>query len=381
MSEVKKNKTSPPTKCRGQYEDLNKDQQRAVEERCNDEKFSSARFLLSSRHLELKWPNIKEHFPPNVNLDQVKQMFCSLGNVIHADRVCMPQFGMTFTQLGDALKTIMRLAVHKGDVVFSSPMAYMAKATGQPVNNPKFETPFMSLIQGDPQWCDQGRFESCFTFNDQPLRVFVVLWGGAQRCPFQPPEDTHYHGYHYGARDVIVTNLKNNKTLVYSTLLPHMIKHHGFLEGPFCRYRITLETVVQVLGKFEEGKSYRLASIKKLELCSADKPDAGHRAQSQGNHIVFCRDHTLFRAPNGQIHASPMDNTATVTLEQHQQRLREIGLTPDQLKKGQLQSFAQKEIKVYNWSEWLPGMKDGPLSEAAQIASGPFVMMVGGSGV
>ncbi len=127
----------------------------------------------------------------------------------------------------------------------------------------KFETPYYKIIRGDPQWCDQGRFESTFEFNDQKLRVFVILWGGAQECPFKRKDDTSYHGYKYGARDVIVTNITTGKQLCYSTLLPHMIKHHAFFEGPMCVYRIDPAQVIDVIGKLEPGKSYRINSYKR----------------------------------------------------------------------------------------------------------------------
>lgn len=99
--------------------------------------------------------------------------------------------------------------------------------------------------------------ERTFIFNGRRLCVFVVSWGGSKQCPFQSPEDKSYHGYDYGADDVVVTNVDTKETFVYSSLLPHMIKHHHFLEGWFCAYRPNIETLLSVIGPLEKGKCYQ----------------------------------------------------------------------------------------------------------------------------
>lgn len=252
-----------PSKCRGHYDDLTPEQRAEVEKRCHSREFSTACMLMPREVLEANVAKLREvtTLPPEFSIDDIFQSCATLDSVIRKDKDTLRETGMTHVQLGDALKTVARLAVHKADKHFGGAMASMlARLMGNAAERPDFETPFAKLIRVDPQWCDQGEFESIFDFNGQRLRVFVILWGGSQRCPFQHPDDKHYHGYSYGARDVVVTNLDNEKTLRYSTLLPHMIKHHGFLEGPFCFYRVNPVDVREVLGSFEAGKSYAIKS-------------------------------------------------------------------------------------------------------------------------
>jgi len=377
-----------PYKCRGQYEDLSEERKAEVEELCRSVEFSSAFFLMPLDVLEKYWPNMKDKLPPNTTLEEAKNMFSSLGTTISIDRKRLHSLGMTHKQLGDALKTVMKLAVHKSDLHCpGSGMAqFMAMITGKIPDMPKFETPFQALIREDSQWCDQGRFESTFEFNGQKLRVFVIFWGGAQICPFQPKEDqhSHYKGYHYGARDVVVTNLTNNKTLTYSTLLPHMIKHHGFLEGPFCWYRVNPPNVLRVLGRFEDGKSYKLKSEKVVKMRSVgasgttQHPKLEELKAANDVKIIQLRHHDVFWSSDGEVCFNPLDNTEIVTQEEHEQRLRDLEVEEDQVRANMFDTMKPKATKIYKWSDWLPEVEDGAHSKSAEEASGPRVMMLSG---
>jgi hypothetical protein len=388
--EVKADPVKRPYRCRGQYEDLTKERKREVEELCNSEEFSHARFLLPQEVLQKFWTEFKAQLPDEMSYEKACETFCDLKNIIKTDRENLTQAGMTFEQLGDALQTIMKLAVHKSDVHFGGAMMFMmAKMTGAEVEMPKFETPIKEHIRGDPQWCDQGRFESTFEFNGQQLRVFVIFWGGAQICPFQPKEEQtkHYKGYHYGARDVVVTNLKNKKTLTYSTLLPHMIKHHGFLEGPFAFYRVNVQDVLQVLGHFEEGKSYKIEKHTDVKLRSIGSSGTGNHPhlnalKADGNmKLVHVRTHDIYITGDGKLSVTPVDNSESVTETKHLQLLRGLELEPEYLSEGWYGNFARQATKIYHWSDWLPEQEDSAPTGAGADASGPRVMMMGGGKV
>lgn len=376
MEEVQSNK------CRGQYEDLSEERKQEIQQLCSDEKFSGACFVLPESVLENFWEQTKDKFPP----ETAKQMMCSVETTVRVDRKTVRMLGMTHEQLGDALKTVMRLAMHKADLHFGGAMVFMmAKIFGGEVEMPKFETPIAKLIRGDPQWCDQGRFESTFDFNGQRLRVFVILWGGSQRCPFQPQDDKHYYGYRYGARDVVVTNLGTGETLTFSTLLPHMIKHHGFLEGPMCWYRVNPENVLKVLGPFEKGKSYKLKSHTTIKMrssgSSGNMPHSGVKDLAAEVDVVKLRHHDVYILEEGsKILVTPVDNTEIVTETEHAGRLERFGLEDDQLREGWHDTFTLQKTKVYHWSDWLPKTEDGAQSKQVEETSGPRIMMLGGDG-
>jgi hypothetical protein len=69
---------------------------------------------------------------------------------------------------------------------------------------------------------------------------------GAQECPFQNKEkDEKYYGYDYGASDIKIKRLDGGDEIVFNTLLPHMIRHHSFFEGPGISHRLDPSKVIQ----------------------------------------------------------------------------------------------------------------------------------------
>lgn len=255
--------------CRGFFGDLDATQREAVARRCVDEKFSRAMMMLPNSVFDAIFEqSIKPILPADVDQKEAEQKLCNMESVVEHDRKIVEHSGATYAQLGDALKTVMRLAVHKSDVHDGGAVSrFLSQLVGGgETARPPFETPYEKLLICPSDWSDQGSFESTFSFNGHVLRVFVILWGGAQECPFQNhDEDKSYHGYRYGARDVVVTNLTTGSPpLVYSSLLPHMIKHHGFFEGPLCHYRVEPSRILEVLGPFEQNKSYRIMSTTEM---------------------------------------------------------------------------------------------------------------------
>ena len=380
-----------PKKCRGLPESFSPEELDAVEQRCVDVDFSTARMLMPKDVFsEMMWPQLKAEIERHVeqtgdergvpSMEDTYSNVFSLRGTIQVDRKILAGLGVTFEQLGDAMKTVMKLAVHKADTHWGGAMmTFLAQLTGQTIEQPKFETPFSELIRGDPRWCDQGRFESTFEFNGQPLRAFVLLWGGSQRCPFQDPDDPHYHGYSYGARDVIVTNLSNGEVLQYSTLLPHMAKHHHFLESSVCFYRVNPEQVVKVLGPFEEGKSYKLSSQRRMQLVKTseiNRLSLPEGLEEKTTRKVLLKDHVVYVLTENRIQVVPKTDQDDDG-ELDETYVAWLGLRDQSLRPGWSYSFEWKQVKSYNWSDWLPEANDGPHSKAAEDASGPKVMVLG----
>ncbi len=326
--------------------------------------------------------------------EDIKKKLCNVEEIIRIDRANVKLLGITHAQIGDALKTLGRLAVHKSDIHFGGAMIHMMnKMLGKaPIVEPQFVTPF---TVPDPQWCDQGRFESTFKFNGHNLRVFVILWGGSQSCPFQHTDNKCYHGYKYGARDVIVTNLDNGKQLCFSTLLPHMIKHHGWFEGHGCHYRLDPQRVFQVLGPFEPEKSYRVAHHKTDKWVETLSESAVADQETQETIIpltgldsikeltveqttasIRLKHHTINIIGN-KLQVRAMTNE-DVSQDVHDQNLLKLGLDNDQLKKHWSYEFGKKSgVKTYHWSEWLPNIVDGSKSKDAANADGPRMIAIG----
>ena len=216
--------TKNDKKCRGKWEDFSRREQKRIEQKCKSPTFSRKPFLAKDQ---------------------------DMATVIADDRRKLLQLGVSAETLGNAMKTVYKIACNKPDKRGSS-LVYMFGG-----KMPEFKSN-LGCMTGGVGWCPQGMYEREFCFNGQKLLVFVIAWGGSQRCPFQAEENETYHGYSYGARDVIVKNLHNGKHLTYSTLMPHMIKHHEFFQGPGQHYRVNPSDVTLVLGDLKDSEDYRI---------------------------------------------------------------------------------------------------------------------------
>lgn len=239
----------PTHRCRGQYETLSEEQKREVEKNCLDPAFSEAMFLIPREIVELCLPQLREKHGEMLTLGHALKLYSDLEYRVAIDRRTAALANVTFEQLGKAMKNVMRLAVQQSLYERTSP------------NDDLAEIPIEEL-RGD--WPERGRFESTFVFNGQRICVYVKCWKEAQQCPFNEASSNNEAKSEAesqaksqtdieiddltAACDVIVTNLRSGKTLSYSSLLPHMIKHHGFLEGVGCWYRVNVEDVLDVLG-------------------------------------------------------------------------------------------------------------------------------------
>lgn len=372
------------SKARGHYQDHTPERRKEIEDLCKSKTFTDAPMIAPPEIVRDFLEGMKGQLPPgiDVDLDGLTEKFCSMENIIAHDQKTVERLGTTTEQLGDALKTVARLAVHKADTHFGGALVYaMAQIMGgEAPKPPEFKSQIQGNVRGRQEWCDQGRFESEFEFNGQHLLVFVILWGGSQRCPFQHPLDQSYHGYDYGARDVVVTNLDNGEVLRFSTLLPHMIKHRGFFEGPFCWYRVEPEQIIKVLGPMEPGKSYKIQSHMEMKMRSTGSSGThSHRdVKDLGNDVecVMLRHHNVYL--NGdKLLIDPVDNTDSVTEQDHAAGLKKLGIEADDVREGWHKTLSMQNTKVYHWSDWIPEKEDGNNSTLAQEASGPSIMMLG----
>lgn len=388
-------------KCRGHLSDLSDAERKSVSQRCCDEKFSSAFMVVPPSRFDQLSPQLA---PPSKK-DKLRPMVCDIERIIEDDRDIFKQLNVTHAQLGDALKTIARLAVHKADLYFAGQMAFvLAKLHNRPVDVPKFETAYQKILRYDKNWANQGMFESTFPFNGQTLRVFVILWGGAQICPFKNSENTFYHGYKYGARDVIVTNVQTGSFFQYSTLLPHMIKHHEFLESPMCFYRVNPTKVIEVIGKLETSKSYRVAKhkldkwtlkfsttrsnddtittreAKLATLSSIDKVMSPEPLNIDRSQPIFLKSGVAYISGDGKQLVVEKTNTITPHDDStFAANMKKLGITEVDIAEGTSFEFENLSTSIYHWSEWFPDMPDGPKSKLALDADGPRIINIGES--
>jgi hypothetical protein len=122
--------------------------------------------------------------------------------------------------------------------------------------------------------CDQCRYieylkhpertqkSGCVLVED--FSVSQTIYYGAQDCPFKNYSlDPSYHGHSYGSRDVFINKSSENKNISFNsydtatldkcdiwfnTLLIHMIRQHGFFEGPNQKHRLEPKKVIEILG-------------------------------------------------------------------------------------------------------------------------------------
>lgn len=384
-------------KCRAKFDTLSEEERGAIVARCVNVEFSTTCFICPQLELQRIWQQMSCdprmcQITESCKFETCASKIGNIENVIAIDgAVVKKTFTTTHEQIGDALKTIMRLAIHEPHVSDGGAMeSFLRKMLGNDANSPvaAFQTPYSKLIHVDENWCDQGKFEKTIRFNGQTLRVFVICWGGSQKCPFQSDSDTSYHGYDYGAHDVVITNVDNGEALCYSSLLPHMIKHHHFFEGPLCLHRVEPKQIVKVIGTLDANKSYRIRSERHMEWCPKSVWINGAFAPPTEFVVHYKLSHydiyVTKREENGdafelQIHYSDneqKDNNedddtpgkgkeeleASVT-DEDRQILSSLHLTLESLPEVlSARCLIRKLTKSYLWDEWL---QDQPLPPAA----------------
>lgn len=167
-----------------------------------------------------------------------------LQTLIDRDATRLEELGLTHAKLADALKTLYRLCMQKlvdcrafrtvkdvSDLANATETKTERKLIDEAIDMAGFRMDVIKICQKE-QWSVHQMYESELLFNGEYLRVLVITWGGACVCPFKETSSAEqYDGYRYGNADVWVLplRLRNQPVLRYSTLLPHLVKHHHFL--------------------------------------------------------------------------------------------------------------------------------------------------------
>jgi hypothetical protein len=384
-------------KCRAMFHDLSVAEQEAVATRCTDEKFSTACLIYPPNRLKQLWKELEEvdgeSVPPQLRFlkdaldyDTFAEKMGNMENILAVDTKIVTRLGTSHEQIGDALKTIMRLAMHKSHVSDGGALSdFLAQLTGRQAPALPFKTPYTKLIRGDRDWCDQGKYEKTINFNGQTLRVFVINWGGSQKCPFQSDSDESYHGYDYGASDVVITNVDNGKILRFSNLLPHMIKHHHFFEGLLCFYRVEPEAIIDVIGPLDPTKNYRLQSEKKVGWASSasgsggtyEPPAKSLRSVKLSRHVVYVtKEDADGTASEIVIHPENKDNT-----NDDAEKLTLLGLTADDLPgSDNYVELRRTIVKHRKYEDWLQNQPPPPAPPAEEDEEAPAAVNRGRMG-
>lgn len=344
-----------------------------------DEKFSAACLIYPRNRLKQLWDQIEEadveSVPPQlrflkegVDFDTFAEKMGKMEDILAVDAKIVTRLGTSHEQIGDALKTIMRLAKHKPHVSDGGALSdFLAQLTGRRASTPAFQTPYTKLIRGDRDWCDQGKFEKTINFNGQTLRVFVINWGGSQKCPFQSQLDESYHGYDYGASDVVITNVDNGKILRFSNLLPHMIKHHHFFEGPLCFYRIEPQSITDVIGPLDPTKNYRLQTEKKMGWSLSSSGSGGTleppaeflRSVKLSRHVIYITNEDNDGAVS-EIVIHSIENEDINDVDDVE-KLTLLGLTADDLPGGgEHVKLRRSIVKHRKYEDWLQNQPPAP---------------------
>lgn len=213
-----------------------------------------------------------------------------LVDCILRDNQTLEKLGITHRQLAQRMKGLMLQAKYKPDVKDQPSLNQILKSLGKDVQPAHFLGNF-GLLTAGAQWSCQNKWEATV---DDHLLVSVVSWGGAQECPFKSPDDDSYYGYKYGADDVLVLNLKLQQWARYSSLLPHMIKHHHFFEGQNSTYRADPQRLAEVL-EVKPGIDYKVPrrSVDMWQLHSCNVP---RQLDSLKNQVLThqCEEGVLF---------------------------------------------------------------------------------------
>jgi hypothetical protein len=173
----------------------------------------------------------------------------SLCNVIDNDKKYLTSISITYKEICEKILDLLD-KLHNLDNIkhYSGLVSMLSSMFGQAINDPNltklenFEGNFTNIIRKN-QWSLQRIIEGVV---DNKFLITKISWGGAQECPFKLIHDKKYHGYNYGAEDIIIKNLSNGKEIYFSSLLPHMMLNHEFCEGSV-RYRLDPKDVVDTL--------------------------------------------------------------------------------------------------------------------------------------
>ena len=126
-------------------------------------------------------------------------------------------------------------------------------ASGANSWKPGLPDPFVYLPVRNPEWSTQSRRCAAIVHKHVPYVIAEVIWNGSQRCPFQHPDDSAYHGYEYGDRDYLIIapgfddrGRPRDMLQVVSDLSLHMITNHDFWGSG--HYRIDPIKFANLLG-------------------------------------------------------------------------------------------------------------------------------------
>lgn len=75
-------------------------------------------------------------------------------------------------------------------------------------------------------------------------KVYIRIYNGSQRSPFQHDDDKNYYGYQSGDCDIYIEFDDGEKPLKFGHLLLDMIRYNGFFEGPGVPYRLDPSKII-----------------------------------------------------------------------------------------------------------------------------------------
>lgn len=102
------------------------------------------------------------------------------------------------------------------------------------------------------------RFQQRNMITDDKFEVIdSISFMGYQDCPFESL-DKESHGC-IGSCDITVKNLRSGKTLFFPALAGHLIREHGFFQGPGTHYRVEPADVIEVF-EIQPGVVYDIPS-------------------------------------------------------------------------------------------------------------------------
>lgn len=84
----------------------------------------------------------------------------------------------------------------------------------------------------------------CCMYKGVFYKFSHISYSGSQDSPFQ--DNTR------GSRDITVTNTQNNKSITFSSLLPHLISRYGFYEGHGTSYRLDPKDILAVFPQLKK---------------------------------------------------------------------------------------------------------------------------------
>lgn len=187
------------------------------------------------------------------------------------------------------------------------------------------------------------------------FRVSLAIWGGAQKCPFQRPEDKSYHGYEYGSTDLFVTNLKTGKKIHIPSVSAHMIEKHGFFQNT--TYPVRPDELIDVLD-IQPGRDYKSifiapkwhddglfgSSFTPFEKVQLPKPE------------YFC---VATHEGEGYVAYQMSQNHCRVDVDRAMDAIVEFDGAPFDLKCGQAGTFMNvSRMKLLNVEATLQNIKD-----------------------